>query len=418
MRRVSLVLAVLLVGCAPVASAPSPSPATATATAAPASAGAPYAGEGGDTPICPPGQVPITIRELAAHGGKMCALPSAPPIPEVEGPSVPAPPNAQLGPVPMPDVALKANAFAWTAAPPLRRAIDAVPQHAVDEFGRELMRYLDQLRGVGPYANHGPVTDAMWDQRVWPGPFQQIARRVVGAKPPQGRFFHLESVRLDAAYSLPWAGGGYQLADVTVSFRDHAEHPPAEGDLWYTWHLRAPMGQVSIGVIADGYDASARGLMRVDPYWSRAQLEEEATSAVAGYLWSESYASGAYEPFWRPQTTLFGSERNASLERMRALFRDGALTDRRFENVAVRIDRFDPLTYFGGGVATVTITGRLVEVLRGKTYVESFSAPMKFFRFGTGALGISGWFPVDAFQDGAWVSGGDLALGSLQTTFG
>jgi hypothetical protein len=416
MRRAWVVLAALLVGCAPLASTPSPSPAVVAATAAPTRAGAPYAGEGSDTPICLPGQVPVTIKELGAHGGKMCVVPGAPPNQEAQGPSQPTLPYVQPPAVPMPEVTLKTNVFSWATAPPLRRATDVDnPSGTLRNFAVDLMHLLDGLRGGG--TRIGPVSDDELNSRVWPGPFQQRVRAAAAAKPPQGRFFFLEAVQVDAVYALPW--GSFQLMDATIAFRDHAEDPPAEGELWYTWHVRLPMSGTGVFAVADGYDETARGLMRVDPYWTRAQLEQEATSAVSGYLWSESYVAGGYEPFSREQpTTPFWRERLAALESLRSLFRDGALTERRFENVGVRIDRFEPLTVFGGGIVTATISGRIVEVLRGKTYVESFSAPMKFFRFGNSGMGISGWAAVDAFQDGEWVSGGDLALSTLQTAHG
>ena len=43
---------------------------------------------------------------------------------------------------------------------------------------------------------------------------------------------------------------------------------------------------------------------------------------------------------------------------------------------------------------------------------------MKFFRFGASQVQLSGWTAVDAFQDGEWVSGGDLALDKLETFHG
>ncbi len=418
MPKVRLLIAVVFAACgtAPMAIAPSLSPVTATATAAPTSAGAPYPGEGSDTPICLPGQVPVIVPGLGAHGGKMCALPGASLVQNEPGQVAPAPPYVQPPTVPMPDVTLRSNAFSWTATPPLRRdASTDIPPAILHNFAVELMHLLDGLRGGG--TRIGPVSDEELNSRIWPGPFQDLARAAAAAKPAQGRFFFLESVRIDAVYLLPW--GDNQLMDATITFRDHAEDPPAEGELWYTWHLRLPMTGQGLFTVADGYDGNARGLMRVDPYWTRTQLEQEATSAVAGYLWSESYVASGYEPFSREQpTTPFWRERLAALEELRSLFREGVLTERRFENVAARIDRFEPLTVFGGGIVTATISGRLVEVLRGKTYIESFSAPMKFFRFGNSGVGISGWAAVDAFQDGEWVSGGDLALATLQTTHG
>ena len=410
------VLAVALTACgtAPAAIA-SPSPAvTATPIATPYAGGS-YAGEGSETPMCAPGLIPVIVKEVSIRT-PICVPPE--PSPAVPGPSDPAAPYVPTVAVPMPEVTLRSNAFAWTTPPALRRAANVdIPDSPLKTVGEQLMALMDGLRGGG--TRIGPVLDGELNAHVWPGPFQQVVRAAAAAKPHQGRFFHLESVHVDAAYVLPWGEGDFQLMDATIRFRDHAEDPPAEGELWYTWHLRLPMSGTSLFAIADGYDDNKRGFMRVDPYWTRTLLEQEATSAVSGYLWSESYVPGGFEPFAREMpTTPFWKERLASLERLRALFRDGLLTERRFENVAVRIERFDVLTALGGGIVTATITGRLVEVMRGRTYVEPFSAPMKFFRFGNSGAGISGWAAVDAFQDGTWVSGGDLSLGTLQTAHG
>jgi hypothetical protein len=154
-------------------------------------------------------------------------------------------------------------------------------------------------------------------------------------------------------------------------------------------------------------------------YWSTSLLETEAKSAIAGYLWNESYVPGGNQQFSSNRdTTPFWRQRIEGLNRLNALFVAGTLTARRFEDMTVRIDAFDPLTYFGGGVVNVTIGGRLVEVISGRTVTETFTQRMKFFRFGGSGLGLSGWTAVDAQEDGVWLSGGDLALDKLQTSFG
>jgi hypothetical protein len=320
----------------------------------------------------------------------------------------------------MPQVALRPNVFVVGALPTLRRAAtpELPSQDAIRDWGRRLLDRLDNFRSVPPYDRIGPVSDDEWNGVIWPGPFQKIVRAAVAAKPAQGRFFHLESARIDAGYALPW--NGLQFVDATIAFRDHAEEPPAEGELWYTWHVRLPTTTGGyVFSVADGYDASARAFPRAHPTWTASALEQEATSAVAGYLWNESYVPGGNPQLSNVRdTTPFWHSRIEALNQLNALFSDGRLTERRFENVSVRIERFDPLTYFGGGVVTATIAGRLVEAVPDKTHVETFTQPMKFFRFGSSGVGISGWTAVDAQQDGAWVSGGNLALDKLETTHG
>ncbi len=244
------------------------------------------------------------------------------------------------------------------------------------------------------------MSDGEWNSQIWPGPFQKMARVAVTAKPAPGRFLHLESARVDAGYALPW--NGLQFVDATIVFNDHAENSPAEGELSYTWHVRLPTTTGGgMFAIADGYEATGP-YPRTDTYWTASALEQEATSAVAGYLWGESFTSPAgtsssrtcaiRRPFWHA--------RFEALKQLNTLYVAGTLTARRFENVTARIDRFDPLTYFGGGVVTATIGGRLVETVSGKTHTEPFTQAMRFFRFGSSGAGISGWTAVDAQQDG------------------
>lgn len=403
MRRIALALVIVLVGCGAPARVADPSPAQPSAVSADAATTAPM-------DLCPDGAAPVSQRfrsNMPYTGADGCRMPvpTAPPV-FVQPPQVPTP-----------AVALHPNAFAVGAQPALRHAAASeVPSYVLEGWTRDLMNRLDSFRGSG--GRIGPVSDDEWNGFVWPGPFQNVVRAAVAAKPKAGRFFHLETASVGAAYALPW--NGLQFIDVTISFRDHAEDPPAEGELWYRWQLRIPTSNGGgVFAIADGHDASARTFMRSDPYWSTAALEKEASSAVAGYLWNESYVPGGNQQFANVRdTTPFWHARIESLNRLNALFAAGTLTERRFDNVGVRIDRFDPLTYFGGGVVTATVTGHLVEVVNGKTVTETFSEPMKFFRFGSSGIGISGWSAVDAFQDGAWVSGGNLALDQLQTSHG
>src|SRR5262249_10502452 len=69
-----------------------------------------------------------------------------------------------------------------------------------------------------------------------------------------------------------------------------------------------------------------------------------------------------------------------ALNQLNAMFGAGRLTDRHFEGAAVRIDDFTPLTAYGGGIVTVTLTGRLVETLDGKVTMVDLTPPMKFYR--------------------------------------
>jgi len=423
MRRLTLMFVLLLVACSaePRAAGPSPSDDPVTSS------------QSATAETCPDGSLPAPtrLRDVIPGGSTFiqsdgCPRPQpTPPVPYA------APPGyVQPIPVPMPEVSVKSASFPAGPQPaPRRIALSQLPPYTAEGFGIELMQFLDSARGAVP--KRGAMSDDEWNGRVWPGPFQKVVRAAVAAKPAQGRFFHLEGFTIDAAWTVPSVTTlmtnesilrtGLQFIDATLRFRDHAEDPPAEGELWYTWHLRLPTwGGLSAFAIADGYDGvAATTWMNTEPYWTPARLEKEAQSAIAGYLWNESYVTGGQEQFAMVKdTTPFWHSRVAALNGLNALLRDGRLTERRFENVVVRIDAFDPMTAFGGGIVSATVTGRLVETLDGKTVRASFSEPMKFFRFGASQVQLSGWTAVDAFEDGEWVSGGDLALDKLETFHG
>ena len=365
-----------------------------------------------------------------------CGSPAAVPSPTPSAVETPLPaisaqatPSPTLNPVskgkifvqvPMPTVALQPGTPTIAAPPPLKRAqASDLTAVGLDAWAKQFFDRLDTFRGGGAYPRTGPVQDVEWNIVVWPGPFQKIVRAAVAAKPGQGRAFVVDTVRLDAGYLLPW--GRLQFIDATVAFRDQARSSPAEGELSYLWHVRLPTSPLGGAfAVADGYDASAPTWMSAEPYWSVAALEKEATSAIAGYLWSESYVPGGdvQYPNLRNSDTKFWKSRIEAINGLNGLFDRGVLSERRFDGITTKIDSFDVMTYFGGGIVTVTIAGTLVEVTNGKTVSEKFTAPLKFFRFGNSPTVLSGWMAVDAQENGAWIMGSDLALDKLQTSFG
>ncbi len=409
MRQLAFALAVLLVGCsAPVAPAAVP---LATPTA-------PAVAVAASPDVCPDGTPTVPTR-FRADPAIACRtpVPQPPPVP------VDLPPL-----VPMPQVALKTGPITAGASPVAQRvSASDFPSYALTDFGVSLMQFLDRTR-IGPGMSNS-VDDNEWNSRVWPGAFQKVARAVSAAKPGLGRFFHLESTRIDALYAIPGPKlpnmpgvplAGNQFADITVEFRDHAEVAPAEGELWYTWHLRVPTAGTSLSAIADGYDGvTMKTWQGLGPSWKAALLESEASSWVANYLWNESYVKGGNPQFAQGRdTTPFWRSRVAALNGLNALLGAGRLTERRFENVSVRINAFQPMTVFGAGIVSATVDGRLVEMLDGRTARVDFSQPMKFFRWGGNPFNQASWSAVDSFEDGEWVSGGDLALDQLQFAFG
>ena len=386
MRRTAFVLLIALAACTPAVVAPSAAPTqTPSPTASP-------------TPL---------VAETAT------------PVPVTPTPFQNGPPMVQ---VPMPEVALKAQGFPMGTAPVAQRV--PLPQAFVNitaNFGSGLISELNGWR------RRPPVPDEAWNSRIWPGAFQKIARDAVAAKTDANHSFELDGVVLDSAWALPWnvptgnaTTTALQFIDVTVKFRDHGATLPPD-DTAYVWHVRLPVANQNVYAIADGYDGvHASTWMNSTTYWDQSRLEKEATSALAGYLWSESFLKGDYTPQFMSSAsgTPFWQSRSDALNDLAKLFGDGRLTDRHFEAAAVRIDSFEPLTVYGGGIVTVTLTGQLVQTLDGKTARVTFDQPMKFFRFANSPVQLAGWTAIDSFEDGAWVSGGNLALDKLSTVHG
>ena len=394
MRRLALLFVVVFTACAPAVVAPSPSPSAA-------------------------------ITSEPSPSPTAAVVPTSTPSPKAPPPVQVEPPRPQ---VPQPQVLLRNQTFAMGTPPVAQRMPLPLGQaQIVNGFATQLMNFLDSARGGGPYQRIGPMTDDEWNSRVWPGEFQKIARAVATAKPAQGRFFFSDEFTVDTAWALPWnVPTGYggstaiQFVDVTLKFRDHAETPPTSGDILYIWHLRLPTTGQNVYAIADGYDEThAKTWMSTATYWDQARLEREAVSALSGYLWEESYVKDGYPRYANvPDTTPFWHSRHEALDELNTLFGAGRLTDRHFEGAAVRIDGFEPLTVYGGGIVSITLTGRLVETLDGKPVRVDFTQPMKFYRFSANPVSMAGWIAVDSFEDGAWVSGGNLALDRLSTAHG
>jgi hypothetical protein len=92
--------------------------------------------------------------------------------------------------------------------------------------------------------------------------------------------------------------------------------------------------------------------------------------------------------------------------------------DRHFEGVTTRIVRFDPASYLGDGLITVSVSGRLVEKDGAGTVRQyPFTQQMKFLR--SVKNGFVALTVVDQQStDGSWDSGGELALYANDAEFG
>jgi hypothetical protein len=182
--------------------------------------------------------------------------------------------------------------------------------------------------------------------------------------------------------------------------------------------VRVRISVATSWTIIDVYDATAGRWVAGDtPRYSPLVLEDEVTRTVGAYLQGESYLQGALVPGGSGRwDTEFWRVRNAAIAELNALFEKGTLRDRHFEDVTARITRFDPATFLGDGVVSVSVTGKLVEIgANDQRRVVTFTQPLRFLR----SYGADVWVAVDAQEpDGTWDSGGVLAISEIDRTFG
>jgi hypothetical protein len=226
----------------------------------------------------------------------------------------------------------------------------------------------------------------------------------------------IRDIALDRAYAKPWG----RLAMIEVHFVLVDQHKgKINGPSTEERTVRLRMSVTGNWQVIDAFDATAgRWLEGESPRYSAFSLESEVPDVVAEYLSAESFAPGVSPSgAARPPTTAFWKARLDALTEIGRLFDSGALVDRHFEDVTARILRFEPATYVGDGVLTVSLTGKLVEIAAdGTKRTVSFTQPLKFLR--TYGGGVS-WFAADAQEsDGSWDSGGVLALSEIDRTFG
>lgn len=226
----------------------------------------------------------------------------------------------------------------------------------------------------------------------------------------------IRDIALDGAYAKPWG----RQAMIEVHFVLLVEHNgKINGPSTDEHAVRLRMSVAGNWQVIDAFDATAgRWLEGESPRYSALTLESEVPDIVAEYLSAESFAPGVWPGgAVRPPTTAFWKARNDALSEMNQLFTSGTLTDRHFEDVTARILRFDPATYVGDGVLTVSVTGKLIEIAAdGAKRTVPFTQPLRFLRtYG----GVATWFAADAQEpDGSWDSGGVLALSEIDRTFG
>ena len=323
-----------------------------------------------------------------------------------------------------PVIRVQSQAIAIGAAAPLIEVVGPYRTAAEAELRSWTPVYID---GIDKYRTD--PSDAMnrsiFESLHAPGPYAELVKRSLtpwfGPPPVAGeqRKFELGQLSIQHMYAKPWGRVAY--IDATLSYVDRVT--TADGKTSTVPHVQqnrfVNQGHGMYKII-DGYDASlGRWVDGEQPRWSSLALEAEAAFPVGWFLQRESFVAGEQYPHASPAggrfiVTTFDSAWNDSLAKLDASYAKHEFTTRRYDDVTVRIARFEPATFLGDGVVTVTVSARLVTAASGGAERSSpITRTLRFYRITRDGLNAS-WQAVDEQgTTGAWLSGGNLELAEI-----
>ncbi|HEX9141366.1 MAG TPA: hypothetical protein VF833_03990 [Gaiellaceae bacterium] len=311
--------------------------------------------------------------------------------------------------------------FSVTTAAPLIEVVGPFRTAAEAEL-RSWVPYL--LTGLDSYRRDSTTSSsaAVFDSLYVPGPYaeliKQSLRGAMAAAPGEQRKFEVGQLAIQHMYAKPWGRVAYIDANLTYTDRITA----ADGTTSSVQHTQqarfANQGRGLYKVI-DGYDPMlGRWIDGEQPRWSALALEAEATQ-MGWFFQRESYVPGEQYPHAAPPggrflVTAFDGAWNDSLAALDASYAKKEFTTRRFDDLTVRISRFEPATFLGDGVVTVVVNARLVTAAPGAAERStSVTRTLRLYRLTRDGL-FANWLVVDEQgANGAWLSGGNLELAEI-----
>jgi hypothetical protein len=279
------------------------------------------------------------------------------------------------------------------------------------------------LEGLDQYRSD-PVTTSqqgLFESLYAPGPYAELIRQPLRAGVPfdQKRKFELGQLTIQHMYAKPWGRVAY--IDATLSYTDRIT--AADGKT-----SSVPLVQQARFVnqghgmykVIDGYDpALARWVDGEQPRWSALALEAEAPNQMTWFFQRESYVPDEQYPHAAPPggrflITAFDTAWNESLGRLDASYAKKEFTTRRYDDLTVRISRFEPATFLGDGIVTVVVNATLVTTAAsGPERSTPVTRTLRFYRITRDGL-FANWQVVDEQgANGAWLSGGNLELAEI-----
>jgi hypothetical protein len=317
-----------------------------------------------------------------------------------------------------PTIRVVSQAFTIATAAPLIEVVGPYRTTTESDLRRWVPTFLESL---DEYRSDPVAHQWNFDSLYAAGPYAELIRQPLraGVQVGETRKFELGQLTIQHMYAKPWGRVAY--IDATLTFTDRitaADGKTSSAQL--VQQVRFVNQGHGMYKVIDGYDpALARWVDGELPRWSALALEAEASVQMGWLFQRESYVPGEQYPHATPPggrflITAFDNAWNGSLDKLDASYAKKEFTTRRFEDLTVRISRFEPATFLGDGVVTVVVNGRLVTAASsGPERSTSVTRTLRFYRITRDGLGAS-WQVVDEQgANGAWLSGGNLELAEI-----
>ncbi|HEV8469246.1 MAG TPA: hypothetical protein VGR46_06525 [Candidatus Limnocylindria bacterium] len=338
-----------------------------------------------------------------------CAIPPANPpaaIPTQEVAATPsaapsASPEAALAPsvnLESPKVAFAATPFPLVASALRVTTIDPAAEAVVRTGLVNYLDSLDRFRETG-------ATDRM--QLYLGGRFGDAVFAGMSASVTPGvkRKFDLGSFKIDRFLVKPW--GTRAVVEVTATILDKAVDGSAP-DQTETGRLRM-IGEKP--AVVDGWDGANRRWFNGPQVMTPDELRTDIAPTLGFLLRGESWVAGS------AVETSFGAAGETPYFRARHEYLNKldrtATPTRTFADVIATIERYETFNEIRDGVATIRLNGTVVTTdSSGRTSREPFERQARVL--------IGNWMPEvvdEQITAGAWLSGGELALGVRDHNF-
>jgi hypothetical protein len=321
-----------------------------------------------------------------------------------------------------PSIRVVPQSFPVVTAAPLIEVVGPFRATAETELRSWLPSFvqgLDQYRtGLNESSNR-----ALFESLYAPGPYAELIRQSlrvgVSASPGEQRKFEVGQLTIQHMYAKPWGRVAY--IDATLTYTDRITAADGKtSSIQHTQQARFVNQGHGMYKVIDGYDPMlGRWIDGEQPRWSALALEAEAPTQMSWFFQRESYVPDEQYPHAAPPggrflITAFDDAWNDSLNKLDASYAKKEFTTRRFDDLTVRVSRFEPATFLGDGIVTMVVSARVVTAAAsGPERSTAVTRTLRFYRITRDGL-TANWQVVDEQgANGAWLSGGNLELAEI-----